>query len=154
MRKMTREQLQSSYDAKSKEADLLNLYLVDREYFAKEPIRAQWSDERDTVYDAAWYRADSASEGYIVIRYFLLTDGRRGNPEGMPSIYSFTDLSERRFATMPTFAAYIIERLQRNRYRQISCPDIPGTVSRQHFAHSDRVHQGFCYHCQVWLQAA
>lgn len=50
----------------------------------------------------------------MIVRYFLLVDGKRGNPEGMPNIMGFLDLQD--LANRPVwFAAHLVERLRRNR---------------------------------------
>src|SRR5277367_6112596 len=115
MKGLTKKQKLESYDTKVKENDLLNLYLFDREYPQKTPIRAQWaSTKAGTIYDAQWYRADSASEGYVIVRYYLLqVNGARGNYEGCPWIISYLELQDR--ARLELEYSYLLDRLNRSR---------------------------------------
>lgn len=106
-----------SYDVKSKECDLLNLYLADHEQFDKTPIRAQWTDEKNAeIWDGAWYRQDSASAGYVVIRWFDLTGSNQRGPVHGVTIKSYLDLQDDARRMIGGYG-YLLGRLQALRYR-------------------------------------
>lgn len=90
--KLTREQLEQSLAAKSAMLDLCERYLTDREFWNLPADRAQITEGAD-IFDAAWYRAASPDDGYVVIRDYNLTrEGRRGFPVGSPALVSWKSL--------------------------------------------------------------
>jgi len=121
-KKLARIELEARNQDLSRENYLLNRYFADREFWHLTPTRAQHTDERnETIFDAQWFREDSADDGYVVIKqYGLLQDGRRGNPIGTPEVVSMCLMGlDRVGETRPEFWRYLTEKLRVARFRSL-----------------------------------
>jgi hypothetical protein len=75
--KRSRESIEAELESTRRRKDALELYLHDRENGVKPSATAKHRDKYGDLIEADWYRPTSPSEGYVVIRTFAETDGRR-----------------------------------------------------------------------------